>query len=135
MVYVQYLYSIDMDTAVKLIRDAGGVAVMVHWYTAMKKISAEKLEELIRDGRLDGVELMGNPKNPQAIRALPILENIAKRTGCLVTFGADSHYEQDIASFVSNPSLADRTVGQTAKVIELVKPNLRWSNLGNDERN
>jgi hypothetical protein len=33
-VYVDYLYVVDMDAAVKLIRDAGGVAVVAHWYTA-----------------------------------------------------------------------------------------------------
>jgi len=37
-IYVDYLYSIDLDSAVKLIRGAGGVAIVAHWYTASRKI-------------------------------------------------------------------------------------------------
>jgi predicted metal-dependent phosphoesterase TrpH len=32
-IYVDYLYSIDMDKAVALIRGAGGQAIVAHWYT------------------------------------------------------------------------------------------------------
>ncbi len=128
-VYVDYLYSVDMDQAVKLIRDAGGVAVIAHWYTAERKIDAAKLEELIRDGRLDGIEIMGNPKNPQAKRAEPTLLDIGKRTGAIMTYGIDGHYIQDIESFTGDRGLAERTIGQTAALVARVKPDLSFSNL------
>ena len=127
-VYVDYLYWVDMDLAVELIRGAGGVAVVAHWYTAAKTINAEMLEEMIRQGRLDGVEIMGNPDNPQARRAEPMLTKLVAETGCIQTFGIDGHRPEDIPSFASDRRLAERTVGQTQKIIDRVKPNLSWSN-------
>lgn len=128
-VYVDYLYSIDMDAAVRLIRGAGGVAVVAHWYTVERKINAEMLEGFVRDGRLDGVELMGNPMNGSARRAEPVLAAIAKRTGCLTTYGIDGHREQDMESFTNDQSVAGKSLGQTARLVERVKPDLHWSNL------
>jgi hypothetical protein len=75
-IYVDYLYWVDMDSAVGLIRGAGGVAVLAHWYTAAKKIDAEMLEGMIKAGRLDGVEIMGNLINSAARRAEPVLKAI-----------------------------------------------------------
>jgi predicted metal-dependent phosphoesterase TrpH len=129
-VYVDYLYSVDMDTAVGLIRGAGGVAVVAHWYTVERKINAEFLERLLRDGRIDGVELMGNPINSSARRAEPLLSAIAARTGSITTYGIDAHREADIESFTNDSTVATKTIGQTHRLIERVKPDLAWSNLG-----
>jgi predicted metal-dependent phosphoesterase TrpH len=128
-VYVDYLYVVDMDAAVKLIRDAGGVAVVAHWYTAARKIDAPMLEGMIRDGRLDGVEIMGNPLNTAARRAEPVLRALAERTGCLATYGVDGHRADDLRNFVSDRELARRTSGQTARLIEQLKPDTSYSNL------
>lgn len=128
-IYVDYLYSIDLDSAVKLIRDAGGVAVIAHWYTASRKIDARMLQQMIKDGRLDGVELMGNPINSAARRAEPVLADIARATGCITTYGIDGHREQDIENFCNDQSVASKSRGQTAKIIGRLKPDLSWSNL------
>ena len=128
-IYVDYLYSIDLDSAVKLIRGAGGVAIVAHWYTASRKIDAEMLEGMIRDGRIDGVELMGNPMNGMARRAEPTLSAMVKRTGCIATYGIDGHREQDMENFVNDQSVASKSMGETAKLIERVGADLSWSNL------
>ncbi|HEX3082506.1 MAG TPA: PHP domain-containing protein [Candidatus Saccharimonadia bacterium] len=127
-VYVDYLYSIDLDEAVRLIRGAGGVAIVAHWYTVERKINSEMLEGLIRDGRIDGMELMGNPINSAARRAEPVLRAMAVRTGCITTYGIDGHKESDMENFVADQSVAGKSVGQTAKLIERTKPALGWSN-------
>lgn len=130
-IYVDYLYSVDFDSAVKLIRGAGGLAVMAHWYTVERKINAEMLEGLLKDGRLDGVELMGNPMNGAARRAEPVLKAIAERTGCITTYGIDGHREQDMENVYNEQSLASKSIGQTARVLERYpKIDLSWSNLG-----
>ena len=67
----------------------------MHWYTASRKIDAEMLEGMLRDGRIDGVELMGNPMNGMARRAEPALSAMVKRTDCIATYGIDGHREQD----------------------------------------
>ena len=128
-IYVDYLYWVDMDTAVGLIRGAGGVAVMAHWYTAERRIDAEMLEGMIRDGRIDGVEIMGNPINSAARKTEPVLKAMAERTGALWTYGVDGHREQDIENFVSDRAIAESSEGQLARLIERAKPDLGWSNL------
>ena len=128
-VYVDYLYSIDMDAAVGLIRGSGGVAIVAHWYTVERKIDSAMLEGMLRDGRLDGVELMGNPMNNAARRAEPVLSAMAKRTGCITTYGIDGHKESDMENFANDPSVAGKSVGQTSKIIERFRPDLSYSNL------
>ena len=128
-VYVDSLFWVDLDRAVKLIRDAGGVAVIAHWYTAEKKINAQKLEELLTSGRLDGAEILGNPLNSQARRAEPVIEAIVTRSKTIATWGADSHRESELENFVNNKMVAQRTVGQTQRLIERLKPNLSASSL------
>ena len=128
-IYVNYLYSVDFDTAVKLIRGAGGVAVLAHWFTVGRSgFSLELLESMLRDGRLDGIELMGRPDNGEAVASLPALRAIAERTGCLTTFGIDGHSARHIQTFASDRTLADETVGQTKRLIERYKPDLDWTN-------
>lgn len=127
-IYVDYLYSIDLDSAVKLIRGAGGVAIVAHWYTVQRKIDAIMLEDMLKAGRLDGVELMGNPMNGAARRAEPVLSAIVKRTGCIGTYGIDGHRESDIENFTNDQSVAGKSIGQTAKLIKRVKPDMSWSN-------
>lgn len=134
-VYVDYLYTIDMDAAVGLIRGAAGVAVVAHWYTAARKIDAAALEAMLVAGRLDGVELMGNPLNSAAQRAQAVLRAMAERTGALATYGVDGHREQDMENFVADRALAARTTGQTARLVEWAQKrgvgvSTEWSNLG-----
>jgi predicted metal-dependent phosphoesterase TrpH len=129
-IYVDYLYWVDMDSAVGLIRGAGGVAVVAHAYTAHKTIGMDMLEGFVRDGRLDGVEIMGNPLNAAARRAEPALMALASRTGCLATYGADAHRPEDLAGFVADRGTARRTVGQTRQIVERAEVDLAWSNLG-----
>jgi predicted metal-dependent phosphoesterase TrpH len=128
-IYVDYLYSIDMDSAVELIRNAGGIAIVAHWYTVQRKIDATLLESMLSEGRLDGVELMGNPMNGMARRAEPVLKAMAERTDCITTYGIDGHRESDMENFTNDQSIASKSVGQLRKLVERVKPDLHWSNL------
>jgi len=136
-VYVDYLYAIDMDASVKLIRDAGGVAVLAHWPTIWKKVNAEMLEGFLRDGRLDGVELRSGYFDNEVERAERQLATMAGRTGALTTYGVDGHRPEDLARFTADRALAEKTVGQTARLVEAVRVarggdglDLGWSNLG-----
>jgi hypothetical protein len=129
-IYVDYLYWMDLDSAVSLIRGAGGVAVIAHWYTASKKIDSEMLGGMLVDQRLDGVEIMGNPINSAARRAEPVVTRLASSTGCLATFGVDGHRAEDLVSFANDRSLAQRSIGQTRKITQRAGVDLTWSSLG-----
>ncbi len=128
-IYVDYLYSIDLDQSVKLIRDAGGIAVLAHWPTISKKINDIFLEQLLNEKRLDGLELRSGYFDSQVDRAERDLIAMAARTGCITTYGIDGHRAVDIEQVSRDTSLANKSVGQTAKILEQVKPELGWSNL------
>lgn len=128
-IYVDYLYSIDMDESVRLIREAGGVAILAHWPTIKRKINAGMLEGFLRDGRLDGVELRSGFVDSEVDGVARQLAAMAEQTGRLATIGVDGHREQDLERFANDRALAQSTVGQTARLVERVKPDLQWSNL------
>jgi predicted metal-dependent phosphoesterase TrpH len=128
-VYVDYLYSIDMDASVKLIRDAGGAAVLAHWPTIWRKVTAHMLDGFLRDGRLDGVELRSGFYDSEVERAGRQLAEMAKKYGAITTIGIDGHRQVDIERFVKDRALAEATVGQTDRLVTRLKPNLSHSNL------
>lgn len=127
-VYVDYLYWVDMDSAVKLIRDAGGIAILAHWFTIKDSMSLEMVEGMLRDGRLDGIEIMGKPGNGDAVRSAPAMKELAEKTGCVATYGIDGHSYGQMRGFASDRALAEATAGQTADIIKRFKPDLGWTN-------
>jgi len=74
---VDYLYFSDMDTSVKLIRDAGGVAILAHFGTIKNKIDIDMLEKFLKEGRIDGVEVISGfiPDDMNTIELLRVSEN------------------------------------------------------------
>lgn len=129
-VYVDYLYSIDMDKSVELIRNAGGIAILAHWATIQKQITPEMLRSFLSDKRLDGVELRSAFQDEEKDSLERRLRELAEETGAAWTYGIDGHSNKDIESFGRNLPVAERTIGQTKKLIERFKPDLTYSNLG-----
>jgi predicted metal-dependent phosphoesterase TrpH len=128
-IYVDYLYSIDMDESVRLIRQAGGIAVLAHWATIESEISKAMLEEMLAAGRLDGIELRSGFEDDEQDTIERELGEMADRTKAAKTYGVDGHTLREIEGFVRRP-VADRTIGQTAALIQRFKPDLTSSNLG-----
>ena len=108
-VYVDYSFWADMDESVKLIREAGGVAILAHWPTISDEIPLEMLEGFIREGRLDGIELRTGVVEDEKERVEQELTALAERTGCATTIGIDGHSLRVIEIFATKP-LADRTL-------------------------
>jgi predicted metal-dependent phosphoesterase TrpH len=128
-VYVDYLYSTDMDKSVELIRNAGGIAVLAHWATVEKQIPLTMLEGFLKDKRLDGVELRTSFTDDEQEGQEVKLREMAERTSAVTTYGIDGHANKDIESFGRNQPLAERTIGQTEVLIRKFKPELKYSNL------
>ena len=129
-VYVDYLYSIDLDDSVKLIREAGGRAAIAHWWTYMRKIDADAIEGLLRDKRLDFVEICSGMVDSKVERYGRDLSQLADRLGIVQTIGIDGHSDSDIVHYANNRQVMTRTEGQTARYIEAFKPDLTWTNFG-----
>jgi predicted metal-dependent phosphoesterase TrpH len=126
-IYVDYLYSVDMDTSVKLIRDAGGVAMLAHWPTVERQISLELLEDLLKTKRLDGIELRSAFEDDEQDMIEAKLREMAERTGAAMTYGTDAHTERDIENFARRP-VGQRTIGQTQTLLDRYKPSLEFTN-------
>jgi 3',5'-nucleoside bisphosphate phosphatase len=122
---------VGMDAAVKLIRDAGGVALLAHWFFNKDKLLAAELERIVEAGRLDGLETaVENDITQRDISAdVAYLNQLAQQYNLLSMIGIDSHSPADFAAYARH-GLAQESVGQTARLIERLRPNLTWSNLG-----
>ncbi len=128
-VYVDYLYNVTMERSVELIRGAGGIAVVAHWPTISGKVKAEMLERYLGEEKLDGVELRTAFDAPGVREAEAQLGAMAERTGAFTTYGTDAHSIADLKRYTAFNGPAEKSVGQTARLIERYRPDLEWSNL------
>jgi predicted metal-dependent phosphoesterase TrpH len=118
------------EATVKLIRDAGGLAVAAHWYLEPDKMTAADLEAVIQAGGLDGIEseVENVINNRDLSEGARVSRELVGRYDLIETVGSDSHTEADLAAFAMSP-VAQHSIGQTARIVEKMKPQLEWSNL------
>lgn len=118
-IYVPYLYWLDMDQTVSLIRSAGGVAVLAHWPTVKDKIDLTLLESLLASDRLDGLEYRSAfVDDPNIETVSNELKNLAQKHHKLATIGIDAHNEEDFARFIEIKDLPAETVGQWQQILD-----------------
>jgi 3',5'-nucleoside bisphosphate phosphatase len=123
-VYVDYLYYLDLDASVKLIRDAGGLALFAHWWLVKDEINYDLVEKIIKEKRMDGVEIIPLLDNLQdAI----LMEKLADKYDILKGGGIDAHSENDFSDFVKDKSLAEKSFNLAENIIKKARPDLTWS--------
>jgi len=122
---------LDLDATVRLIREAGGLAMLAHWYYDERKISEEQLAAVLERGGLDGLETVTvNTIGQRSMAAeMARARTLAERVGVAMVMGSDSHSAADLVAFAGS-EYAAASVGQTARLIERFGPELTWSNLG-----
>ncbi len=129
-VYQDYLYRIDLDKCVEIIRKAGGVAIFAHWFTDIKKCGEDGIEKLLSEDRIDGVETVygfyDDIKN-DFIEQRRILKNLVKKFHKLEGGGVDAHTEEHLINFSNNKWYAGLTIGLTEKIIRSNKVDKKWS--------
>lgn len=120
-IYVSYLFSLDMDKTVDLIRRAGGIAIMAHWPTVRDAIKPSLLKSIASDGRIDGFELRSvyNADPTQTEQDMKFLADIAMKNNLLVTIGIDGHSQSDFKSFSTIPGAVDSSIGQKERIDRL----------------
>lgn len=133
--YADHDYMPDLDEAVKLIRNAGGVAVLAHYYTVKSKMSLEALEKVLSEKRLDGVEVVyglreyGTTGETEINNERQALREMAKKYGTLALGGSDAHTVNDLERFIMNDWFSKETVGFTEKILATGKVSKRFSSL------
>ena len=121
---------VDLDSAVALIRGAGGKAILAHWYFHEDKVSRESLETIVANGRIDGIETaVFNVQNGVADYTASILylRSLAIRYNLPQVMGIDGHYKNDFEIYKGSGE-AEHSVGQTQALINRFQPNLTESN-------
>lgn len=129
-------YGLDFDEAVKLIREAGGITSIAHYTTAKKNFSPDQLEKVLRENRLDGMEVVfgfwgyGNDEERPIEEDRKLVRELVKKYNKISTGGGDTHFEQDFINFATNSWYCDETEGMVESILEK-KPelDLTWSTL------
>ncbi|PIR46805.1 MAG: hypothetical protein COV07_02380 [Candidatus Vogelbacteria bacterium CG10_big_fil_rev_8_21_14_0_10_45_14] len=134
-VHAKLNYKVDLDESVRLIRNAGGIGILAHYfYLAKDMLTFPHLETLLREKRLDGMEIRyGKPKgydNTRFENDRNRIKEIVHETGALATGGADAHSKEDFERFATNKTFSGETIGMTAEILRL-RPDIstRWSSL------
>ncbi len=131
-IYVDYIYRIDLDNCVKLIRSAGGVSFFAHWFTEKDKCDENKMELLLKEGRIDGVETVYgffDDMREEFIEQRRVLKNLIDRYHKLESGGVDVHTEEHLKDFSKDGWYAGLTVGLAEKIIKSGKVEKKWSSL------
>ncbi|OHA84036.1 MAG: hypothetical protein A2937_02480 [Candidatus Yonathbacteria bacterium RIFCSPLOWO2_01_FULL_47_33b] len=129
-IYFEHDYMPDLDEAVDIIRGAGGVAVLAHYYTVRSKLPIETLEKLLTEKRLDGVEVVygmreyGTDGEETIKKERATLRELSKKHGTFMAGGSDAHTREDLTFYVDNDWFSSETAGFTANILAHIKSNV-----------
>ncbi len=120
---------LDFDKTVEIIRAAGGIAVLAHWFFNRETVSAELLEKLVAEKRIDGLEtdVVNLISKRDVSRHSEFLRKLARVHNLAETVGSDGHDEADMTEFANSAAGKDSS-GQTELLIKQFKPSLKWTN-------
>lgn len=133
--YAGHEYMPDLDETVALIRDAGGVCVIAHYFTVRKKMSLDILENLLAQKRIDGVEVVygigeyKTDREKDIIAERQTLRGLATKYNALAIGGSDAHSKEDLEHYVANDWFSNESAGFAQKIIATGKVNPKFSSL------
>ena len=133
--YAEHDYMPDLDEAAKLIRDAGGVAVLAHYFTIRPKMPLEALDRVLSEKRLDGVEVVyglreyGTSDEKEMEKERAALREMSKKYGLISGGGSDAHTREDLERYVSNEWFSKESVGMTEEILTLKRVSKSFSSL------
>ena len=122
--YAEHEYLPDLDEAVKLIRDAGGVAILAHYFTIRSKMPLEVLDRVLAEKRLDGVEVVyglreyGTADEKEMEKERTMLRAMTKKYSAIAAGGSDAHTKEDIERYVANDWFSNESIGFTENILK-----------------
>lgn len=133
--YVEITYVPSFDEAVRLIRNAGGIATLAHYFTFSKHVPLNMVREMLKSGRIDGMETiyglhsLGGALEPVIHDERRALKDIVHNTGAIASGGGDIHTKEDLELYVNAHALTQESVGMTEAILSTGKVDRRWSSL------
>ncbi len=127
---------IQVDDAVRLIRGAGGIALIAHWSYLRDIVTFDILEKLMKEKRIDGMETVysfGVEFNKDLFAGDMLkLSDLCTKYNLVQGGGGDFHRREDFSLMV-NPGfshLANRTIGLLDRIVKIhPNLNLKWTTL------
>ena len=127
--YADVTYAPDLDQTTTLIRNAGGVSIIAHYFTVKKKMPFPFIEKLLAEKRIDGMETVyglwhvgKNDEQELEEEKNTIRELLTKYNG-LATGGPDAHTEEDMRLYAGLSDFAALSIGMAEKVLAFCKKN------------
>ncbi len=123
-IFVDYLFWLPFDEIVKLIRDAGGIAVIVHYFSTKTKVSPELLKKICNEKRIDGLETVfglfgyATPMEEEIVSSRTLCQRLVEDYDLIASGGADAHKEQDLIDFAKASWYNQDTNGMIEKIVE-----------------
>ena len=115
----------DLDEAVTLIRNAGGLAFIAHYFTTRREVPPKLVEKLLKQKRIDGLEttyglgIKGKYKK-EVKEEQEMLKKLIKKYKALESGGGDSHTKRDYEFYASKKSHYQNVSGK----IDLIEERL-----------
>lgn len=122
--YVESRYMPKIDEAVKLIRDAGGVAILAHYSSERKKLPMYVVRDLLQKDRIDGVEVIyglnkiGTTEEGVYEDDKVLLGGMVKLNNKLVSGGADAHDAMKIRKYAQNLNFSRSSAGMAKAILD-----------------
>lgn len=133
--YVETSYCPDLDEAVALIRGAGGIASIAHYFTVKKKMSLPFIEKLLEEKRIDGMETVygmwniGKNTEQEMKDDQKELKRLVGMYDGLETGGSDAHKDEDMRQYASLTDFSAKSIGMTQAILDSGRVNRRFSSL------
>lgn len=131
--YEEHQYMPDLDQATELIRGAGGISILAHYFSVAKHIDMAAFERLISEKRLDGAEVVyglrmeGTPDAARTEADRAEVAAILEKYHAIATGGSDAHTREDLEYFASQSHFSSATNGLTAAILASGRGNIRFS--------
>jgi predicted metal-dependent phosphoesterase TrpH len=132
--YAEHRYVPDMDEAVALIRGAGGIAVVAHYFTVKAKLPLNLIEQFLKEKRLDGMETVFMPANAASIADAinadrAALRELIARYDALPSGGADAHRADQVEWYAASGAHEAEARGMAKRMITSGRVDQRNSSL------
>lgn len=134
-VYLPKKGVLDFDRTVKLIRNAGGIAILAHWSEYRHQFPLEWVEKVFREGRIDGAEIVYDfyriklGEEEELRKEQRAIKELVRKYGLLASAGSDVHLPEELGQICQNEYYARQTIGLAEEMIRKKKVFLGWSTL------
>ncbi len=133
--YFDHDYIPNLDEAVAIIRGAGGIASIAHYFTIRSKMPLEFFDKLLAEKRIDGAEIIYGLRGYRSSSEKDFneertaLREIIARHGAIATGGSDAHSREDLEKYVSETWFSNESIGLTSKILATGRVNKKFSSI------